>query len=444
MRKITLLFFLCITSLIYSQDGFRFINKNTDSESVRFKLINNLIVIPLNINGRQLSFILDTGVNKTILFNLTKNDSIGLKNVERVNLQGLGSGLPVEALISKNNKFRIKNLISYNEELFVILKDKFNVSGRMGVTIHGIIGYNLLKDIVVKINYNSKKITFYNPKTFKYRKCRKCETFPIEFYRNKPYINTEIQLDTIGDKKTRVKLLIDSGGSDALWLFEDTKEEIKTPKRYFYDVLGEGLSGTIYGNRSRIPQFKLGSYKIDNPTVSFLDSISTFNARRFKDRNGSIGSSILKRFKIWIDYPKNKITFKKSASLKGNFNYNMSGIGVVYNGQTLIRVQESTRIVGFGEANQSSKNSTVSFVTSYKYKFKPSYRVDRIVKDSPAEEVGIQQGDIILSINGKLSHHFSLGDIMNIFQSRNNKRIRMKIERNGEEKKFEFRLRKRI
>ena len=187
-------------------------------------MINNLIVIPIEINGKQLSFILDTGVNKTILFNLTKNDSLGLKNVKKVTLQGLGSGKPVEALISKKNKFRIRNLMSTNEELFVILKDKFNVSARMGVTIHGIIGYNLLKNVIAKINYNTKKITFYNPKTFSYSKCRKCEVFPLQFYRNKPYLDAEVQLDTIGNKMTKVKMLIDSGGSDALWLFEKTKK----------------------------------------------------------------------------------------------------------------------------------------------------------------------------------------------------------------------------
>ena len=31
--------------------------------------------------------------------------------------------------------------------------------------------------------------------------------------------------------------MIDSGGSDALWLFENSKENIKTPINYFNDIL---------------------------------------------------------------------------------------------------------------------------------------------------------------------------------------------------------------
>ena len=55
-------------------------------------------------------------------------------------------------------------------------------------------------------------------------------------------------------------MLLDSGGSDALWLFENSKKEIKTPKKFFNDILGEGLSGIIYGNRSRIPRLKIGGF----------------------------------------------------------------------------------------------------------------------------------------------------------------------------------------
>ena len=75
-----LLFFFGILLLgfnVNAQDGFRLLNKSYLKESVKFKLVNNLIIVPLEINGKELSFILDTGVNKTIIFNLSENDSIG-------------------------------------------------------------------------------------------------------------------------------------------------------------------------------------------------------------------------------------------------------------------------------------------------------------------------------------------------------------------------------
>ena len=77
------LFFVGFSNF-YSQDGIRFFNRNIKKVRIDFKLINNLIVIPLKINGKELSFILDTGSNKTIVFNISENETIGLKNLEKL------------------------------------------------------------------------------------------------------------------------------------------------------------------------------------------------------------------------------------------------------------------------------------------------------------------------------------------------------------------------
>ncbi len=441
-----LLILVVFSTSIQSQSKFGFFGPNQKEQSVRFNLINNLVVIPMEVNGKQLSFILDTGVNKTILFNLSQNDSIGLNDVRRVALQGLGKGKSMDALISDNNTLKIKDFVGENQEIYVLLKDKFDVSAKMGVTIHGIVGYKLFKDAVVYINYITRRVYFYNPKFFKYKKCRKCETFPLQFYRNKPYIDAKIQLDTIGNKLTDVKLLIDSGGSESIWLFENSKEEIQTPIKHFKDVLGEGISGTIYGKRSRIKQISIGSFKIKEPTVSFLDSTSTFYARQFKERNGSIGGNILKRFKVWVDYKNKKITLKKSGSFRGGFEYNMSGLDVVYNGKVLVKEKASTTFSDSYSNNVSevTASKTISLVSSYTYRFKPSYKIKHVLENSPAALAGIQEGDIILSINGTKTHELTLKEILGKFQSGHNNKIRMIIDRNGVEKKFLFRLVKKI
>lgn len=385
-----------------AQNGFGFQEKIQTKQRVSFQLINNLIVIPVAINGQELSFILDTGVHKTVIFNLSKNDSIGLLNTEKIILRGLGGGEPVAAILSKNNKMKVKGLIAYNESIYVILKDFFDLSSKMGTTIHGIIGYNLLRNFVVKINYRSKKIDFYNPHTHTYKECRKCEISPIQFYRKKPFINVQVQSDTLGTKLTPVKMWVDSGGSDAIWLFENSKSEIKTPKRFFNDILGEGLSGSILGRRSRIPKLKTGRFEIKKPTVSFLDSLFTLNARKFKSRNGSLGGNILKRFTVWLDYSKEQIMFKKNGSFKADFNYDMSGLDIFYSGRQRIK-EEFSKPSTFGYGKQGDGSKTISFSTNYRYKFKATYEVRRVVKNSVAAKAGLKAGDIVLAINRKLA-----------------------------------------
>ena len=439
----SLLFGLFFTSLTFGQLAFKFSNANQKKQRVKFQLINNLIIIPVELNGKELKFILDSGVNKTILFNLSQNDSVGLNNVERVELRGLGGDRSVEALISKKNRVKVGKMVNENENVYVILKDYFDLSGKMGKTIHGIIGFSLLRNFILKINYNNKTIDFYNAKYYKPNPCRKCETLPLEFYRNKPFINATVRLKDDPEKDTAVKLLIDTGGSDAIWLFEDTKPEIKSPKKYFTDILGEGLSGTIYGKRARLNRFTIASFDLKSPTVSYLDTTTTRNARRFKERNGSIGGEVLKRFIVWLDYPNRQLILKKNADFSKPFNYNMSGLDIVYSGKILVREENMAEIKD--PFNQSIPNqNSVRFVASFSYKFRQSFRIKNVVPDSPADRAGLQKDDLILRINGRPSYEFKLGQILYKFQEKPYKKIKLLIQRRGRKMRFEFFLEKRV
>jgi len=278
---IIVLLLLFYSKVSIAQNNFKFIG-NAKKQSVSFKLINNLVVFPIEVNGKELNFILDSGVGTTILFNINNKDSLQLNNVKKVKLKGLGSEDPIDAILSKGNIFTINNITSTNQNLYVVFDDSFDLSSKLGITIHGIIGSKILKDFVVKINYGVKKITFYNSDTYEYKKCKKCETFNLEFYKLKPYINVGVKLDSISNKITPVKLLIDSGGSDAMWLFENSSPNILAPKKFFVDFLGEGLSGAIYGKRSFIKGLVLGKFELKRPTVSFPDSLSIAHALQFK------------------------------------------------------------------------------------------------------------------------------------------------------------------
>lgn len=442
MNKKYFFFWLLIFSIIicaHSQSGFRFKEKKQKKQRISFKLIHNLIVIPIAVNGKNLSFILDTGVSKTIIFQTKDTDSSMLFQPKEVFLRGLGAGLSIAALQSTGNRLKIKGLVAENETLFAIEAGFFDVSSKMGVPIHGIIGHALLKNLILKINYKSKKINFYNSEKYQYKKCRKCEILSIQFHGKKPYVDIEVQIDTIGNQLIPVKMLLDSGGTDALWLFEDFKTTIKTPKKYFKDILGEGLSGVIYGNRSKIPKLKIGIFEIKKPTVSFLDTISTRVARRFKARNGSLGGGILKRFTVWLDYPNKQVMLKKNSSFKSPFYYNMSGLDIVYNGKQLVE-----EIVPDISNYRPRKNNLVTFSTAYSYQFKPSFKIKTVVKNSSADKAGLKDGDIIVRINNKPASEFSLNDIVNEFSEKGNKKIRMKIKRFGIEMTFKFRLEKKI
>jgi hypothetical protein len=70
-------FFFIYALTISAQSDFRF--KEVNKVKIPFQLINNLVFIPINVNGVELTFLLDSGVKETILFSLEEKMKLALK-----------------------------------------------------------------------------------------------------------------------------------------------------------------------------------------------------------------------------------------------------------------------------------------------------------------------------------------------------------------------------
>ena len=122
-------------------------------------------------------------------------------------------------------------------------------------------------------------------------------------------------------------------------------------------------------------------------------------------RNGSIGSEILKRFNLIINYPDNKISVKKNSYFKSEFTENLSGMEV---------------IAPIPEMH--------------------TYMVDEVRKDSPADRAGIQKNDILLYMNGVPVKKMTLNEIYQILQSKPGRRITIEYRRGEDQLKTKLTL----
>ena len=423
-RLIVLLSILfCIIVKGYSQKGFS-LPQSLEKDKISFKLVNNLVVIPVEVNGTTLTFLLDTGVSSTIMFSVSEVDSLELNNATSVKLRGLGGGGSITALKSKNNILKIGKATDNNHTVYVIFDKSLNLSTRMGIPIHGIVGFEFFKNLIVKTNYISKKLIFYNPEMFLPKKCKKCELFDLTFQNKKAYINIDV---TTPEFSKEVTLLIDSGSSDALWIFDEKDFIDTTLKKYFDDFLGQGLSGGIYGKRSKLSKIKIGSFKLNNVKVAFPNKESMENIKFFKDRDGSLGGEILKRFTIIYDYPNKKISLKKNGKFREPFHYNMSGLTLKHDGVVLVKDKNYSH----SSDKEIDGAMSLSLSTVYSFYLVPKYIVSEIREDSPAALAGIFKGDEILSVNGKETYKFELHELIGLFASKSGKKMILRIKRNG-------------
>lgn len=430
-----ILFFFCLSNSFYSQNQFVIQNKK-GSDKIKFQLINNLIVIPIEINGITLSFLLDTGVSKPIIFNfITVSDTLKIRNAKKIYLRGLGEGNSIEAFKSENNVFKIGDAIKLNQDLYAIYESNLSFAPRLGVPVHGILGFDLFEDLVVEINYSNKYIRLTEPDKYRYKDCRKCEKFNLEFYNNKPYIYAKVK---ISEQQIPVKLLIDSGGSDALWLFEDAELGIVLDNKYFEDFLGYGLSGSVYGKRSKLDELALNSFVLKKANVAYPDSTSIYFAKKITGRNGTLAGNILKRFNIIFDYRNAVVTFKKNGYFKDKFSYNKSGIEIAHNGVRFVKERNNFISKNTNSLSNNTNGGTngtngtrIVLDPGYKLSLKPAYAIVELRKGSPAYNAGLKTGDVVLSVNGNPAYKYSLQQIVQIFSSEHGKKINLKIDRGG-------------
>jgi hypothetical protein len=436
------IFFLILfmVSKVWSQDGFKF-EKNRKCISIPFKLINNLVFIPVELNGIQLTFLVDTGVEETILFSLEDVDNVSLENIKKIKLRGLGTKEPFDGLKSSNNKLKIKNFIDKDHDVYVVLDQDINISSSVGIPVNGILGYHFFKNNPILIDYIKKKIIVYK-EVNSIKRINSYDVNDIELQDNKPYILTNIQT-TINSSIKNSKLLIDSGNSDAVWIFNSSKNELPLPEINIDDFLGKGFSGNIYGKRARIEAFSINKYNLKKVITSFPDSLTTKDIEFVDNRVGSIGGEILKRFKTIFDYKNKKIYIKKNQYFDEEFNINMTGIDIQHEGLQWVEDFSQENAI-FSNEKYDINGNNIGSNFKFKFKLKPSYAIFNIRKNSPAENAGLQVGDKIIKINSRFAYDMTLSAINDLFKSQENKEILIEIERNNKKIKVYFLLKKML
>lgn len=386
--------------------GFLFDNPRKKSVIINFKSASNLIIIPVTINDSDtLNFILDTGVRHPIITELPFINKLNLNYMMPVQIKGLGEDVELTAYRSGNNTMKINGLTASNQEVQMIIDENFQISHMLGIPVHGLIGFNLFKDYIVNINYSNEKIILYKPEYYKYRDRKRDIILPLYLDDNKPYVLTDILTDD--STKVPVKLMVDTGASDAVWLSEKSDDRIRYPEKHIEAFLGRGLSGDLYGIKGRIEGIWVGPLILSKPIVAFPNSEIIDQLITTNNRNGTLGAEILRRFNVTVDYRNSRLTLRPTSKIKDDFNYNMSGMEI------------TNPMPGF-----------------------PVYTITDIRDNSPAYYAGLQENDQILSINRNSHRSLELNDINLLLQSRENRKIKLTVLRNGEEIKTSFQLKK--
>jgi hypothetical protein len=195
--------------------------------------------------------------------------------------------------------------------------------------------------------------------------------YPRGGYLIKPYINTlPVHNARIRDDRTlTTRFLHDVGAGVCLMLSKEFIDDsaILRKSRRLWPKEGEGVGGTISMNMTVVKELKLGPYRFRNvPTYVFNDD---YNVTSYPYLAGLIGNDLLRRFNVIFNYQKKDIHLVPNSHFREPFDYSYSGIEL--------------------------------------YFLEGRIEVGSVAVGSPADEAGLQVGDIVVSINNNFSQNFN-------------------------------------
>ena len=135
-------------------------------------------------------------------------------------------------------------------------------------------------------------------------------------------------------------------------------------------------------------EVKIGPYRFRKVPVNILDD--EYNATSYPFIGGLVGSDILRRFNMIINYPKREIHLLPNSHYRDDFDYSYTGMNMFYVDGKIV--------------------------------------ADDVIEGSPAYKSGLKQGDVIMAINTNFSN--DIGIYKNLMQSLGEK-ITLLVSRNG-------------
>ncbi|MEQ8418231.1 MAG: aspartyl protease family protein [Imperialibacter sp.] len=402
---------VCLLLLLSSQARAQFLGfrMSTGAKVIEFPFerYNNLIIIPVTINGRiTVKFILDSGVQNCILTEPLVASLLNLTYDRTITFTAPGQADSILAHVAKNVQLKLPGIEGQGISMLVLDQDYLNLSNQLGTEVFGIIGYELFSRFIIEVNYDKKVVKFYEPNFFNPKKYY--EKVPLIVRGTKPYMAAEITQKN--GTKMNVALMVDSGASHAILLDQSTSSLIHLPEKNLEASLGKGLGGDIEGVVARVDKVKIGKYSFDQVIASYPNEGSYgLVPEEAERRNGTVGGEILSRFNHIYDYFSQTLYLSKSVEYQKKFEYDMSGLEVVAHGTELNRI-----------------------------------RVVNVRENSPAKRAGVMEGDIIKTVNGLTITNTSLNFLTTLMRLKKGKKVTLRLLRNAEEVKVTFRLERMI
>jgi hypothetical protein len=345
--------------------------------TIPFELAARHVIVTVSVNrSRPLSFVLDTGASAAIIRTDVAKE-LGLSLQGGVNAGGAGPGKQAGSRVSSAT-WSLPGLTGFAQPVLLALPLP-ELPSALGRDVDGIMGGEFIKQFVLELDYEARTIGLHDPATFVYG--GRGDALPLEFTPSGHPVVRAI-VTPVGGKPLEQSFMLDTGSGLALALHSPfvVEHDLLGPASTTIRAIGmAGAGGRSVGRLGRVAALQLGSFTIKSPITLF----SQDNGGAFANRAlaGNIGAQITIKFRLVLDYGRQRLILEPSSKFAEPFDRAVSGLAL--------------------RADRPGYHT---------------FRVHEVLEDSPASDAGIKEGDIISSIDGTPAESLALATIDEWFE----------------------------
>lgn len=307
-------------------------------DTIPFRNDLGLIIIPITFNGVEKQFAFDTGAEVTVAYGWAKET---LKRTRKTMTINSSSGLKSKMRFYKSGTIELGSRKVTGHRILNARRNEIFSCYR----IDGILGVDIIKKLNWNIDYEKKILIMY-PSNYIPPKVQNMHALDFDFRSNRPYVYLKV-------KDNRLRFLLDTGagGSSNISKRNYTLTNINDYKQTSFYTGSFDINGTLTASHPIVFQFpKASSDKVTlSPIIYYNNKKST-----------KIGNQLWKGKQLFLNLQKDQL-YVSSATIDQTYS---------------------------------------SYTCSIMYR-KGKMRVTSIEENSHLWNMGVRQGDEILSYNGK-------------------------------------------
>jgi hypothetical protein len=361
--------------------------------TIPFLLYDDVTVLKVRINDSEpLNFIFDSGTTTSLIDSVTAM-KIGLFSTQS---EGLMLSNDYEEMpLAKVKTIKAGNVTITDRP--VIIEHSFeNYYRILGIPIHGIIGLDFFGKYKTEIDFDKMQIQLGN-------NLDTSGFLPINAIIHNALFYVDASIFTTIHDSISHRFLFDTGDMTSISLAEPfwKNNNLLSKCKSYYSGINRSSSGS--SSASYFGSFeKIGFYNYHFNGVYI--NMTSANRGFFSNDTiaGTLGIDILKRFTIIFDLNNEKIYIKPNKKFNESYRINTTGLRARLN-------KDITQCI-----------------------------IEAVLLHSPAEQAGIQSGDVLISINGIIANSWNISQIRQLTRSKPGTKLLFIIKRGSEQKEMEL------